>query len=62
MKKVLIIKRLSLDDAKVLIEGAEEKSREIGIPMCSAVTDEAGILSAFTPMEGANISSSSYAL
>ena len=54
---MLIIKRLSLDDAKVLIEGAEEKSREIGIPMCSAVTDEAGNLLAFTRMDGAKISS-----
>ncbi len=55
--KVITVRRLSIDDARVLIEGAEEKSREIGIPMCSAVTDEAGNLLAFTRMDGAKISS-----
>ena len=54
---MITIRRLSIDDARVLIEGAEEKSREIGIPMCSAVTDEAGNLLAFTRMDGAKISS-----
>jgi uncharacterized protein GlcG (DUF336 family) len=54
---VITIRRLSIDDARVLIEGAEEKSREIGVPMCSAVTDEAGNLMAFTRMDGAKISS-----
>ena len=46
----------------VLAEGTEEESREMGEPCVLPVTDEAGILGAFTPMEGANISSSSYAL
>ncbi len=55
--EVITVRRLSIDDARVLIEGAEEKSREIGIPMCSAVTDEAGNLLAFTRMDGAKISS-----
>jgi len=59
---VITIKRLSIDDARVLIEGAEEKSREIGVPMCSAVTDEAGNLIAFTRMDGAKISSISIAM
>lgn len=54
---MLTIKRLSLEDAMVLVEGAEEKSREIGVPMCIAVTDEAGNLVAFTRMDGAKISS-----
>ena len=54
---MITVRRLSIDDARVLIEGAEEKSREIGIPMCSAVTDEAGNLLAFTRMDGAKISS-----
>jgi len=49
--EVITVRRLSIDDARVLIEGAEEKSREIGIPMCSAVTDEAGNLLAFTRMD-----------
>ncbi len=54
---MITVRRLSIDDARVLLEGAEEKSREIGIPMCSAVTDEAGNLLAFTRMDGAKISS-----
>ena len=54
---MITVRRLSIDDARILIEGAEEKSREIGIPMCSAVTDEAGNLLAFTRMDGAKISS-----
>ncbi|MCH7802715.1 MAG: heme-binding protein [Acidobacteria bacterium] len=59
---MITVRRLSIDDARVLIEGAEEKSREIGVPMCSAVTDEAGNLIAFTRMDGAKISSISIAM
>jgi uncharacterized protein GlcG (DUF336 family) len=55
--ELITVRRLSIDDARILIEGAEEKSREIGVPMCSAVTDEAGNLMAFTRMDGAKISS-----
>lgn len=55
--ELITVKRLSIDDARILIEGAEDKSREIGVPMCSAVTDEAGNLIAFTRMDGAKISS-----
>ena len=60
--ELITVKRLAIDDARVLIEGAEEKSREIGVPMCSAVTDEAGNLIAFTRMDGAKISSISIAM
>ncbi len=54
---MLNIKRLSLDEARILVEGAEEKSREIEVPMCIAVADESGNLVAFTRMDGAKISS-----
>ena len=54
---MLTIKRLSLDEARILVEGAEEKSREIEVPMCIAVVDESGYLVAFTRMDGAKISS-----
>ena len=54
---MLIIRRLSLDDAKVLLEGAEKKSLQIGVPMCTAVTDEAGHLIAFSRMDGGKITS-----
>ncbi len=59
---MLSIKRLSSDEAKILIEGAEEKSSEIGVPMCIAVVDESGNLVAFTRMDGAKISSISIAI
>ena len=62
MTELITVRRLSIDDARVLLEGAEEKSREIGVPMCSAVTDEAGNLIAFTRMDGAKISSISIAM
>lgn len=50
---MLSIQRLSYDDAAVLLAGAEEKARDIGVAMCIAVTDEAGHLIAFKRMDGA---------
>jgi len=44
---VLSVTRLSIDDARVLLEGAAMKSAEIGVPMCTAVCDESGLLLAF---------------
>jgi uncharacterized protein GlcG (DUF336 family) len=52
---VLTIKRLSLDDARKLIRGAARKAKKISVPMCIAVTDEAGNLIAFERMDGAKI-------
>ena len=49
---MLIIKRLSVDDARLLIEGARIKAAEIGVPMCIAVVDESGVLIAFERMDG----------
>ncbi len=59
---MLSIKRLSLDEAKILLAGAEGKSREIEVPMCIAVADESGNLVAFTRMDDAKISSISIAI
>jgi uncharacterized protein GlcG (DUF336 family) len=59
---MLTIKRLSVDEAKILVDGAEAKSREIEVPMCIAVADESGNLIAFTRMDGAKISSISIAI
>lgn len=56
------ITRLSLDEARLLIEGATRKSSEIGIPMCIAVADESGNLLAFDRMDGGKISSISIAI
>lgn len=55
---MLSIKRLSLDDARILIAGARERAEEIGVPMCIAVTDESGQLIAFERMDGGKITSS----
>ena len=54
---MLTINRLSLEEAKVLIDGATRKSAEMGIPMCIAVCDESGHLIAFDRMDGGKISS-----
>ncbi|HZP26519.1 MAG TPA: heme-binding protein [Dehalococcoidia bacterium] len=54
---MLTVKRLSLEDARILLEGAEARSREMGVPMCVAVTDESGSLISFMRMDGAKVSS-----
>lgn len=54
---MLTIKRLDIADARILIEGAAEKAREIGVPMCIAITDESGNLVAFERMDGGKTSS-----
>ncbi|WP_117192393.1 GlcG/HbpS family heme-binding protein [Rhizobium terrae] len=54
---MLTIKRLSLEDARVLIAGARAKAEEFGVPMCIAVTDESGQLIAFERMDGGKITS-----
>ncbi len=59
---MLTIKRLSIDEAAILIEGAAIKAREIGVPMCIAVTDESGHLIKFDRMDGGKISSISIAV
>jgi len=56
------IKRLSFDEARVLLDGCAKKSRDMGIPMCSAVTDESGHLVAFDRLDGGKISSISVAV
>lgn len=52
---MLSIPRLSHADALVLMRGAEEKSRQIGVPMCIAVCDESGNLIAFQRMDGSKV-------
>ena len=54
---MLTIKRLSLEDARVLIAGARRKAEDIGVPMCIAITDESGQLIAFERMDGGKITS-----
>ena len=54
---MLSIKRLSIDEARVLIEGARKKANEIGVPMCIAIVDESGNLIAFERMDGGKVHS-----
>src|SRR5688572_2189920 len=44
---------ITLEAAQALIEAAEVKAREIGVPMVIVVVDESGILKAFGRMDGA---------
>ncbi len=54
---MLVIQRLDLADARVLIEGANRRAQEIGVPMCIAITDESGNLIAFERMDGGKVTS-----
>ena len=54
---MLSIKRLSHDEARLLIDGARQKALEIGVPMCIAIVDESGNLIAFERMDGGKITS-----
>ena len=54
---MLTIKRLSIADARVLIEGAREKANEIGVPMCISIVDESGNPIAFERMDGGKVTS-----
>ena len=49
--------KLTLADAKTILEGAEAKSREIGVDMDIAVVDDGGHLLAFIRMDGARLTS-----
>lgn len=59
---MLSVKRLSIEESAILIDGAARKADEMNIPMCIAVTDEAGDLIRFDRMDGAKISSISIAI
>ena len=59
---MLTIKRLSREEAQILIDGAALKAQEIKVPMCIAVTDESGHLVRFDRMDGGKISSISIAI
>ncbi|WP_207003564.1 GlcG/HbpS family heme-binding protein [Trinickia mobilis] len=59
---MLTVQRLSIEESAILIEGAAIKARDMNIPMCIAVTDEAGNLIRFDRMDGAKISSIAIAI
>ena len=49
---MIAVNRLSIEDARLLIEGARKKAEQIEVPMCIAVTDDSGNLVAFERMNG----------
>ena len=59
---MITIKRLDQADAQVLIAGASAKAKEIGVPMCIAITDEGGNLVAFQRMDGGKVTSITVAI
>jgi uncharacterized protein GlcG (DUF336 family) len=59
---MLEMKRLSWDEARILIEGAAVSSPDINVPMCTAAADELSNLIEFARMDGGKISSISIAI
>jgi len=59
---VITSRRLDIADAKLLLAAAAERSAQIGVPMCTAVTDESGVLIAFERMDGGKVSSVAIAI
>jgi len=59
---MMTIRRLDARDADMLIEGAQARAEAIGVPMCIAVTDEAGQLIAFRRMDGGKVTSTTIAI
>ena len=51
------VPRITLDDAKLILRGAEKQAKEIGVDMDIAVVDDGGNLLAFYRMDGAKITS-----
>ena len=49
---MISVKRLSIEDAEIILAAATAKAEEIDVPMCIAVTDDSGNLIAFKRMNG----------
>ena len=54
---MILAPRLTLSDARLVLEGAEAKSKAIGVDMDVAVVDDGGHLLAFIRMDGARVTS-----
>jgi len=53
MAKTVTKTSISAELTKALLDAAQKTAVEIGVPMCIAVVDEAGILKGFVRMDGA---------
>jgi uncharacterized protein GlcG (DUF336 family) len=60
--RMLKIYRLDDADTAQILEGAQRKAKEIGVPMCISVTDESGNLLGFVRMDGGKIPSITIAI
>ncbi|HEY4281069.1 MAG TPA: heme-binding protein [Conexibacter sp.] len=56
------IRRIGVEEAELLLAGARRRAAEIGVPMCIAVADESGTLTAFLREDGAKVTSVSIAI
>ena len=54
---MIMAPRLTLSDARLVLEGAEAKAKEIGVDMDIAVVDDGGHLLAFVRMDRARVTS-----
>ncbi|HYK89011.1 MAG TPA: heme-binding protein [Acidobacteriota bacterium] len=54
---MIMAPKLSLSDARLVLEGAEKRARDIGVDMDIAVVDDGGHLLAFIRMDGARVTS-----
>jgi len=54
---MILTPKLTLSDARIVIAGAEEKAKEIGVDMDIAVADDGGHLLAFIRMDNARVTS-----
>lgn len=59
---MLTTRRLDNEDARQLLRSAAERAEAIGVPMCIAVADDAGVLIAFERMDGGKVSSVTIAI
>ncbi|WP_407494069.1 GlcG/HbpS family heme-binding protein [Pseudooceanicola sp. MF1-13] len=59
---MISVQRLDLNDARLMIDAAKAKATEIGVPMCIAITDDAGNLVAFERMDGGKVTSTTIAI
>lgn len=51
------VPKLTLDDARIIMDAAETKAREIGVDMDIAITDDGGNLLMFHRMDNARVTS-----
>jgi uncharacterized protein GlcG (DUF336 family) len=55
--QMILAPKLTLGDARLVLEGAEARAKEIGIDMDIAVVDDGGHLLAFIRMDNAKVTS-----